>query len=205
MNDAAPATAPIAAAPAVADKAALRRTMRSLREGIAAGDAGHRLVARAAPLPMPAGAIAGYWPIGSELDIRPWLLHLHHKGRTVALPVTGPRGEALVFRAWHPGVDLVAGRYGIAECGGSCPAVVPAVVLVPLLAFDRRGHRLGYGAGYYDRTLEALTAAGDPPLAVGVGYAAQEVAAVPHDAFDRRLDWIVTERELIRAGEGGEG
>ena len=75
---------------------------------------------------------------------------------------------------------------------------MPSVLIVPLLAFDRSGHRLGYGGGYYDRTLAALRASGGPVNAVGYGFAAQEVAAVPHDASDQRLDWIVTEREARR-------
>lgn len=146
---------------------------------------------------LPDGAVAGYWPFGSELDVRPILLHCHAIGRTVALPVSGPRGQALAFRDWDPSRPLAAGRYGIAEPGADRPAVAPAVVLVPLLGFDRAGHRLGYGAGYYDRTLVALRAAG-PVLAVGVAFAAQEMEAVPRDGHDQPLDWIVTERAAFR-------
>ena len=146
---------------------------------------------------LPEGPVAGYWPLGSELDVRPLLLHLRSFGRLVALPVSGPRGQALTFRAWDPAVPLAAGRYGIHEPDADCPEVVPAVLLVPLLAFDRAGHRLGYGAGYYDRTLDALRAV-RPVLAVGVAFAAQEVDAVPCADHDERLDWIVTERFALR-------
>ena len=156
---------------------------------------------------IPDGPVAGYWPLGSELDVRPLLLHLKADelkagGRSVALPVSGPRGQALTFRDWDPMQPLIAGRYGIQEPGADRPEVAPAVLLVPMLAFDRNGHRLGYGAGYYDRTLDALRAARSPSdgpvLAVGVAFAAQEMDAVPCGAHDERLDWILTERETLR-------
>ncbi|KAA0688983.1 5-formyltetrahydrofolate cyclo-ligase [Azospirillum brasilense] len=143
------------------------------------------------------GPVAGYWPLGSELDVRPLLLHLRTGGRSIALPVSGPRGQALTFRDWDPALPLDAGRYGIQEPGADRSEVVPAVLLVPMLAFDRSGHRLGYGAGYYDRTLDALRAI-RPVLAVGMAFAAQEMDAVPHGAHDERLDWILTERETLR-------
>ncbi|MBK3736630.1 5-formyltetrahydrofolate cyclo-ligase [Azospirillum brasilense] len=156
---------------------------------------------------LPDGPVAGYWPLGSELDVRPLLLHLKTGGlrtgglktvgRPIALPVSGPRGQALTFRDWDPALPLAAGRYGIQEPGADRPEVVPAVLLVPMLAFDRSGHRLGYGAGYYDRTLDALRAI-RPVLAVGMAFAAQEMDAVPHGAHDERLDWILTERETLR-------
>ncbi|AWJ84938.1 5-formyltetrahydrofolate cyclo-ligase [Azospirillum sp. TSH58] len=151
---------------------------------------------------VPDGPIAGYWPLGSELDVRPLLLHLRTGGRSIALPVSGPRGQALTFRDWDPVLPLAAGRYGIHEPAADRPEVVPAVLLVPMLAFDRSGHRLGYGAGYYDRTLDALRAARSPSdgpvLAVGMAFAAQEMDAVPCGAHDERLDWILTERETLR-------
>ena len=146
---------------------------------------------------IPDGPIAGYWPLGSELDVRPLLLHLKTGGRSVALPVSGPRGQALTFRDWDPAHPLAAGRYGIQEPGADRPELVPAVLLVPMLAFDRDGHRLGYGAGYYDRTLDALRAI-RPVLAVGTAFAVQEMDAVPRGAHDERLDWILTERETLR-------
>jgi len=153
-----------------------------------------------AGIDLPEGPVAGYWPLGSELDVRPLLLHLRSFGRSVALPVSGPRGQALTFRAWDPAEPLAAGRYGIHEPGADRPEVVPGVLLVPLLAFDRTGHRLGYGAGYYDRTLDALRAV-RPVLAVGVAFAAQEVEAVPCAGHDERLDWIVTERVALRISQ----
>lgn len=183
-------------------KAAARLRARALRDAVADPDERGRASAAVrdrllAEVPLPDGPVAGYWPLGSELDVRPLLLHFMALGHGAALPVSGPRGEPLTFRAWAPDAPVRPGRYGIVEPAESQPAVVPALLLVPLLAFDRAGHRLGYGAGYYDRTLEGLRAAG-PVLAVGVGFAAQEVDAVPHGPYDRRLDWIVTEREAFR-------
>jgi 5-formyltetrahydrofolate cyclo-ligase len=116
------------------------------------------------------------------------------------------RGFPLKFRRWYPERPLVAGKWGIATPDEGCEEIEPELVVVPLLAFDRGGNRLGYGAGYYDRTLAGLRSRRPGRvLAVGVAYAAQEVALVPVDESDERLDWIVTEKEAIRvtAGDGG--
>lgn len=179
-------------------KDAARLRARALRDAApdpdACGRASHAVRARVlAEVPLPAGPVAGYWPLGSELDVRPLLLHLHAAGRVAALPVSGRKGTPLTFREWTPDAPLREGRFGIREPAADAAAVVPAVLFVPLLAFDRRGHRLGYGAGYYDRTLAGLRACG-AVLAVGVGFAAQEVDAVPHGPYDQPLDWVVTER-----------
>lgn len=187
-------------------KDAARLRARALRDAVsdpeARSRASHAVCKRvlAAEVPLPDGPAAGYWPLGSELDVRPLLLHLHEGGRTVALPVSGPKGTPLIFRAWGPETALCEGRFGIREPDHGAPEVVPAVLFVPLLAFDRRGHRLGYGAGYYDRTLAGLRAAGGAVLAVGIGFAGQEVDAVPHGPYDQPLDWIVTERFSIKVG-----
>ncbi|CAO3419177.1 5-formyltetrahydrofolate cyclo-ligase [Azospirillum doebereinerae] len=184
-------------------KAAARIQARAVRDAIADPDARARAALavrdRVATLPLLDGAVGGYWPFGSELDARPALIHLKQLGRSVGLPVSGPRGTALLFRDWDPDEPPLPGRYGILEPGEGRAVLRPSVLLVPLLAFDRTGHRLGYGAGYYDRTLELLRAAG-PVLAVGVAFAAQEIAAVPCAEHDERLDWIVTERETLRIG-----
>jgi 5-formyltetrahydrofolate cyclo-ligase len=187
------------------EKHSLRRTARDRRDAVPADVA--RIGARAVchhiqtGLSLPPGVVAGYWPVGSELDIRPLLDHLVGQGRTVALPVAGPRGTALRFFAWDPGRVLVAGRFAIPEPDPQQPEVEPAVVLVPLLAFDRTGQRLGYGAGYYDRTLAGLRAS-RPVLAVGVAFAIQEIGRVPGDGFDQPLDWIVTEDGAVRCAAG---
>lgn len=156
--------------------------------------AGERLAALA-PL-LPAGAVAGYWPFPDEIDPRPLMLALRGLGRALALPVVVERDRHLDFRAWVPGDDLEPGDHGTWHPFASAPLVVPGVVLVPLLAFDRAGYRLGYGGGYYDRTLESLRRAAHVTT-IGIGFAAQEVADVPHDRHDQRLDWIATETGLI--------
>lgn len=151
-----------------------------------------------AAIPFPEGcAVSAFWPMGSEIDTRPLIAALHARGHVVGLPVTVRRGQPLVFRSWEPGLRLVAGGFGTRVPGPERPEVRPEVVLVPLLAFDRAGYRLGYGGGFYDRTLAALRAVA-PVLAVGVAYAGQEVPEVPRDAHDQRLDWVVTEAEAIR-------
>ena len=128
--------------------------------------------------------------MGSEIDIRP-LLHELANRIIVALPVTPARGHALSFRRWSPGDPLVPGRFGTVESLGD--VVVPGVLLVPLLAWDQRGNRLGYGAGYYDRTIAALA----PIRTIGCAFAAQEVDIVPTDPHDARLDAIATERGVV--------
>ena len=189
-------------------KDAARREARARRDAIADPDrpaasaaVRDRIAELAADGHLPRGAVGGYWPLGSELDARPALLHLKRLGRPVSLPVSGPRGTALVFREWDPEAPMASGRYGIQEPAEGRAVLRPSLLLVPLLAFDRSGHRLGYGAGYYDRTLDSLRA-GRPGagvvIAVGVAFAAQEMPAVPVDGHDERLDWIVTERETLR-------
>ncbi|HYD97791.1 MAG TPA: 5-formyltetrahydrofolate cyclo-ligase [Alphaproteobacteria bacterium] len=177
-----------------AAKARLRAEMRRGRAAVpepalAAEAAALRLIA--ALRPGPGRVVAGYAAIGSELQAWPALARAHAAGAACALPVVLGAGQALEFRRWSPGAPLVAGAFGAAVPPPDAEPVSPDLVLVPLLAFDRRGWRLGYGGGYYDRTLEALRAAG-PVTAVGFGFSAQEAAAVPHEATDQRLDWIVT-------------
>ncbi len=148
--------------------------------------------------------VAGYWPFGTELDVRPLLHRLADRGVGLALPVTRGTDLPLEFRRWKPGDGLVQGAYGISHPQSLAPVVVPSLLLLPLLAFDARGWRLGYGAGYYDRTLAALRglgvtrAGGLPVLAIGIAYAAQETLAVPHHSGDQRLDGIVTETAARR-------
>jgi 5-formyltetrahydrofolate cyclo-ligase len=140
----------------------------------------------------PAGAVvSGFWPMGEEIDIRPLLHALHERSHPIVLPVTPKRGEALSFRVWRPGDVLVREKFGTMRPTGD--ERVPTFLLVPLLAFDRSGHRLGYGGGYYDRTLSALRDA----FALGCAYAAQEVDELPVAPYDVRLDAVATERGVI--------
>lgn len=145
-----------------------------------------------AECPPPDGAvIGGFWPLEGEIDIRPLLQELLARGHVVALPETPARGEALRFRRWEPGEALLPGRFGTLAPAGE--ELVPDWLLVPLLAFDRSGRRLGYGGGYYDRTLRALPRAGR----LGCAYAAQEIAEVPVGPIDVRLPAIATEQGVI--------
>ncbi len=169
----------------------------------AAGAALRERVLAAAAFPT-ACAVSAYWPMGSEIDPRPLIEALHARGHAIGLPVTLGRGAPLAFRTWEPGLALISGGFGTQIPAPDRPRLRPEVLLVPLLAFDRRGFRLGYGGGFYDRTLAALRAAG-AVRALGLAYAAQEVAKVPHDGHDQGLDCIVTESETIEVGHHEAG
>ena len=191
---------------AVAGKRGLRALARSKRRAAAAAsgsEAGERLresFLSALPLP-PAQVVAGYWPLPEEIDVRPLMTNLHLSGHVLVLPVVVGRGQPLIFRRWRPSLALDAGVYGISVPSAEAPEATPGVLLVPLLAFDGEGRRLGYGAGYYDRTLATLRRAGDI-LAIGAAYAAQRVDSLPEEASDQRLDWVVTEEGAMRTGGG---
>jgi len=142
--------------------------------------------------------VAAFSPLRDEPDTGPLIAALQAHGLTTALPAVDGRAAPLVFRLWRAGDPLVRGAWGPLEPGAGAPAVSPDLVFVPLAAFDRRGHRLGYGAGHYDRALKLLRAGG-PIRAVGVAYAAAEVDRVPDEPHDERLDFVLTEREWIDA------
>jgi 5-formyltetrahydrofolate cyclo-ligase len=176
-----------------ARKAALRQRMIALRAAqdpaLGAALADHVL----RDLKLPGGArVAGVWPLPGEIDLRQLWHALHARGHAVLLPQTTPRGQALLFRLWHPGCPMMREAFGTERPDG--PVAVPDVIFVPLLAFDRHGNRLGYGGGYYDRTLSALPHA----EAIGFGYAAQCVAEVPAGPHDRRLTAVFTEAGRAR-------
>jgi 5-formyltetrahydrofolate cyclo-ligase len=143
-----------------------------------------------------ARAVSAFWPIRDEPDALPLIAALAAHGFRTALPVTVSRAEPLVFRQWRPGDPTLPGAMKIPEPLASAEAVDPDLLFVPLACFDRRGHRIGYGAGHYDRTLALLRAAA-PTIAVGIGYGAAETPDIPDEAHDQRLDFILTERELI--------
>lgn len=174
------------------DKTALRRVMQQRR---ARCDPARGLwlaahVFRSALL-RPAQAIAGFWPLEGEIDLRPLLLALAGRGHTVALPNTPGPGAPLDFHRWRPGMTLVRGRFGTRHPPPD--PVVPDLLLVPLLAFDRTGHRLGYGGGYYDRTLARWPGI----AAIGCAFACQEIQVVPTSGHDIPLHAIATETSLI--------
>jgi len=159
--------------------------------------AAETIAARAFPVAVKPGAIvAGFMPMKSEINPLPLLRKLAAAGARLALPVVAGQGKPLIMRAWAFGEPLAAGVWGIREPEPSAPAVAPDILIVPLLAFDRAGQRIGYGAGYYDLTL-AASRARQAVVAIGVGFAAQEIAAVPATPRDEPLDIVLTEREVI--------
>mgnify|MGYP006270893741 CR=1 FL=1 len=192
------------------DKARLRRTMRTQRRN-ALVRAGHgaadRLSDAAKPVLRAYGAggrstlqrhrplvVAGYWPTRDEIDPRLLMRDLDLQGDATALPVVTDAAAPLSFRLWAPDEPTADGAFSIPVPLEDAPWVEPDILLVPLLAFDRRGYRLGYGGGYYDRTLADARAKGRDIAAIGLALAAQQVDHVPHDDHDQRLDRLVTER-----------
>lgn len=190
-------------------KSALRATARA-RRAVAHAD----LASRAgiglrdnflAAVEVAASAVlGGYWPFGEEIDSRPLFEHFHAQGHACGLPViagpgAGVKFRPLIFQPWRPGMTLAKGRLGepvpAPDADYEASELSPDILLVPLLAFDARGYRIGYGGGHFDATISALRVA-KPILAVGLAYSAQQVEAVPREPHDQRLDWIVTEQEV---------
>ena len=183
------------------EKQALRATLSNRRAALTDAEAAAIRLADRFPGPIdlaPHWVVAGFLPINDEIDILPLLRRLSAAGHDLVLPVVMGRGAPLMFRRWRDGDALETGPLRTRHPTNRSPALDPDVLLVPLLAFDRRGYRLGYGGGYYDRTLADLRRRRSV-LAVGVGYSQQEVPAVPHGPQDEKLDWIVTDQALIRA------
>ena len=142
--------------------------------------------------------VSAYWPIRDEADTFPLLRTLADAGFATALPVVRA-GQPLLFRAWSPGDALVQAAYGLSEPEAEKAAVEPDVLFVPLAAFDRRGHRIGYGQGHFDATLERLRET-RLVLAVGVAFSCQEIPEVPDEDHDQKLDFVITEDELLAFG-----
>jgi 5-formyltetrahydrofolate cyclo-ligase len=184
-----------------AAKEALRRAALARRDGldpVFRAEASLRIGEHALPLILerqPA-VVSGYWPIRSEADPRPLLDALRVAGVAVALPVVFD-AEVLRFRQWVSGAPLDAAGFGTLGPGAEAPEAVPDVVILPLAAFDRTGHRIGYGKGHYDRVIARLAASAAHPLLIGLAFSTQEVARVPAEAHDVALDAIVTETEAI--------
>jgi 5-formyltetrahydrofolate cyclo-ligase len=153
--------------------------------------------ARGLPVEIKRGAVvAGYSPIRSEIDPVPLMRTLAARGARLALPAVMARGKSLAFRAWSPGDRLMLGPLGILEPSPAAAELIPDIMLVPLAAFDRAGHRIGYGAGHYDATLEHLRKA-KPITAIGVAFAVQEIKAVPMQPHDVALDYVLTEKRTF--------
>jgi 5-formyltetrahydrofolate cyclo-ligase len=173
--------------------------VRAREHEISGKTAGGQLAARGLDFLelAPGTIISGYHPYRSEIDIIPLLERLAGQGFKLALPVVVESEKPLAFRAWAPGDATQTGELNIEVPLDSAPEVEPDVLLVPLLAFDDRGYRLGYGGGYYDRTLEELRAR-KQVIAVGVAYSGQEVGAVVRGVEDQQVDWILTEKGPMR-------
>jgi 5-formyltetrahydrofolate cyclo-ligase len=176
---------------AAARRAAAHETLKDV--------AGLALAMRGLPEGVSGRVVSGFMPYKSEITTMPLLNALRRQGWTTALPIVVAAEEPLIFRAWAPGEALVPGVWNIPIPGPAAPEVLPDVLLVPGLAFDRAGYRLGYGGGFYDRTLVKLRAI-KPVAAVGVAYGAQLVDSVPRAAYDQPLDFIMTETETISCG-----
>jgi 5-formyltetrahydrofolate cyclo-ligase len=145
----------------------------------------------------PGAIVSGFSAIRDEIDPAALLARLHAEGYRLCLPVMQGKGLPLLFRAWSPGDAMGKVQWGIAEPLPDKPVLEPDVVLVPLLAFDAVGHRLGYGGGFYDRTLARLRTI-KPVVAVGVAYDELKVDAVPHRSYDEPLDWVLTPSGPLR-------
>ena len=180
-------------------KTDLRSTLRALRRRLAAEGVG---AAEAAVRRLPPDGIgrfaqvAGYLPLGSEIDARPLMLWLAQAGAMLALPAVIAPDAPLEFRRWDQNADLEPDALGVPAPPRVAPLAHPDLIIVPLLAFDRAGGRLGQGGGHYDRTLAALRQAG-PVFALGLAYAGQELPEVSTEPHDQRLDAILTETEFI--------
>jgi 5-formyltetrahydrofolate cyclo-ligase len=194
------ASVKIASAEIASAKAAIRREALALRNALPAemrAHAAQMIAERPFPRALPAGAtVSGFMSLKSEINPIPLMRKLADAGARLALPVVCGRGKPLVMRAFAFGDPLASGVWGIREPTPDAPEVFPDILLVPLIAFDRSGHRIGYGAGYYDLTIASLRAQ-KSVLAVGIAFAVQEIAQVPTTPRDARLDLVLTEREQI--------
>jgi 5-formyltetrahydrofolate cyclo-ligase len=181
-------------------KSVIRKDALLRRDALPAPErakAAEAIAARAFPLAIERGQIvSGFSPLKTEINPIPLMRRLADAGAQLALPVVAGKGKPLIMRAWRFGEPLDSGVWGIREPKAEAGEVAPDILLVPLLAFDREGHRIGYGAGYYDMTIGKLRAM-KPAVAIGIAFAAQEIASVPVTPRDARLDLVLTEREII--------
>ncbi|MGD9767647.1 MAG: 5-formyltetrahydrofolate cyclo-ligase [Pseudolabrys sp.] len=185
-----------------AQKTALRNATLARRDAMPAPErmaAAEILATRPRPLPVavPQGAIvSGFFPMRSEINPLPLMRRLAGEGAQLALPVIAGRGKPLTIRAWSTGDELASGQWGIREPKPDAPEVDPDIMIVPLACFDRSGHRIGYGAGYFDMTIHRARSR-KPVVTLGVAFALQEIDHVPATDHDEQLDFVLTEREVI--------
>jgi 5-formyltetrahydrofolate cyclo-ligase len=186
------------------DKTRLRRQILHLRQAVAAPElAAEQLAQNLWPVVAkvcaefgPSCVVGAYWPMRGEIDPLPLLRLCQGAGMGTALPVVVARDQPLVFRAWALNEPLETGAYGTRQPPSSAPEIIPSLVLVPLVAFDRTGARLGYGGGFYDRTLSRLRAE-QPTVAIGLAHAIQETVAVPREPHDQPLNWLATDVDIL--------
>ena len=181
-------------------KPALRAAALALRDALPAAErqaAAEAIASRPFPVAVNSGVVvSGFMPLKSEINPLPLLRKLADLGAQLALPAIAGRGKPLIMRAWKFGDPFKTGQWGIREPMPEAPEVAPDILIVPLACFDRAGHRIGYGAGYYDMTITALRAQ-KPVVAIGIAFAAQEIPKIPATIRDARLDLVLTEREVI--------
>jgi len=181
-------------------KTELRKTAFARRDALPAAErqaAADAVAARPFPIPIAPGVIvSGFSPLKTEINPLPLMRRLAAAGARLALPVVAGRGKPLIMRSYTFGQALNEGVWGIREPKDDAPEVDPDILIVPLAAFDRRGNRIGYGAGYYDMTINRLRSV-KSVVAIGIAYAAQEVSEVPTTSRDAPLDLVLTERDVI--------
>ena len=182
-------------------KARLREQAFARRDALPADEraaAAEAIAVRPFPVTISAGmVVSGFSPMKTEINPIPLMRKAAQLGARLALPAIAGRGKPLIMRAYAFGDELARGQWGIREPKADAPEVAPDILIVPLAAFDRAGHRIGYGAGYYDMTINLLRAKKKRAVAMGIAFAAQEIASVPATERDARLDFVLTEREVI--------
>jgi 5-formyltetrahydrofolate cyclo-ligase len=190
----------VADTPIEMEKVQLRATAHEQRAKLGAEERAEAAKLAAAHLfsdvPISEDAIiACYWPIRDEIDCKPVLVHFMDAFRTVCLPVTLGDAEPLEFRVWEQGAQLYEAGFGSLAPAEGAPVVEPDVIIIPLLGFDKHGTRLGYGRGYYDRTVAVMK---KKPVLIGYAFGAQELPEIPRDAHDVPMDYLVTETGVRR-------
>src|SRR3954467_115000 len=183
-----------------ASKAELRAAALAKRDALSdkqRAKSAQALAKRGLPFEITHGmVVSGYAPIRSEIDPAPLLQKIASLGARLALPVINARGKSLTFRAWSPSDRLMLGPLGIPEPSPGAVELIPDVMLVPLAAFDRNGHRIGYGAGHYDHTFAHLRKI-HHVTGVGLAFAIQETPAIPSLSHDVALDFVLTEKDVF--------